>query len=359
MRTKIFITPWIDLSDDDIDKCIKAGADSGRIHTGKLQSDRISSLIEYYNSRNFKFYLDLRGNKASISKINEGKGTDVIKKGQLISISEGDLPEKIRKGYDHNLLFTLIPKAVRSEVKGDIAFDDGKVLVEILELKGHQGIPYLRTIVTKAGSIFIGDGVSSTNIFIHSGDPEPFSQVDIAILKRIPERLRNTIKFVDVSFVESIEQIKKATYILKSLGFNEAQVVPKIETIKGIENISDICKYLKKIYGDKAELHIGRADLTMDCGRSDKKVDPLELVIKAVKICNQYRVKISVLALSMISIKDRMKSGEKNVEYLPSDREMKNILILKELGIYQLGLTNDMYLDKPEELIRNLRRILR
>lgn len=34
-KTRIFITPWIDISTKEIDMCINAGANSARIHTGK------------------------------------------------------------------------------------------------------------------------------------------------------------------------------------------------------------------------------------------------------------------------------------------------------------------------------------
>jgi hypothetical protein len=40
------------------------------------------------------------------------------------------------------------------------------------------------------------------------------------------------------------------------------------------------------------------------------------------------------------------------------DEEYKYINKLCELGIYQIGLTNDMYVDKPEIVVRTLKNLL-
>jgi len=355
---KIFITPWIDLSDEEIRKCIFAGAHSARIHTGKLAADRINSLIGLYDREHFKFYLDLRGNKASINMIDASLPEQLLNLGERVVVSA--YPIKKHSNFQHSLGFNFLPQAVLQPVTGNLAFDDGRVLLSIDKLiqGSTQDDVYLECTVIKAGKVFPGDGVSSTDIFIHSGSDEPFSRQDIEIMQKIPRGQRLKVKYVAVSFVESAQHITTAIKVLNGQVFKNFQVVPKVETIKGIDDLHEICRALVKEYGENAELQIGRGDLSLDCGRLHPSPDYQQLVDQAVTICTEMDVKVSVLALVMQSVRLRCKQDRSCENMEPDQEELQNILHLKELGVAEIGLTNDMYIDRPERMIAKLWEIL-
>jgi pyruvate kinase len=359
-KPKIFITPWIDLTAEDIDKCIKAGAYSARIHTGKTNVAKNIELIKYYNSRKFKFYLDIRGNKPSVDKIDEGTEMELVKLGEKVWIYE-DPKYKNYGVFDHYLRLSFFPVGLRElyKEKGTIALDDGLVLFSIKRIIRKDGkVTGFETAVSKAKPVWYGDGVSSTDLFIHSGTMGPFSAVDMKILKKIPHSLRTQIYFIAISFCESSENIIEAERILKNMGFLNAQVVPKIETMNGVKNIKQICKHLSLTYGPRAEIQIGRSDLMLDCGRAKRYVDPNKLTDIALKTCKLFGIKVSILSLLMHSVRIRHKADPESNDWEPSATELEYIKHICSSDVYQIGLTNDMYIDRPEEMIEKLQEVV-
>jgi pyruvate kinase len=353
MKTQVFITPWRNLTNDEILSCIKAGADSARIHTGKLDSNRIKELIEFYNSHNFKLYLDLRGNKPQ----TESKcivGIDDV----VIFYLKGQKPDAKGKFIEVNY----IPQIISKYPNGDLTIDDGKLIFEFEEFYKNlkNEIVAIKTKVTKASisEIFYGDGISSISIPIHSYADDPFTEFDINILKNIPLNIRDTLKYIVVSFAESKNQLILAKELIRSLGFINAQIVPKVETVQGMENINEILKWLVDEYKEKAEFQIGRGDLTLDSNRYNPKRDMDELIDSAIEKSKLFNVKVSVLALIMQSLRYRLKKNPKTMDLSLEDEEYKYINKLCELGVYQIGLTNDMYVDKPEIIVRTLKNLL-
>jgi len=358
-NSKIFITPWIDLQANDIDKCILAGANSARIHTGKASLEKIIELINYYNSRDFQFYLDLRGNKTSIESIDNDLKYCDIRIGQNVFI--GLKGEKPTGKCCHSFELGFIPSAlmVKRNIRGNIALDDARIIINLkkrVECKGK--VIGFDGVVTKEGRVWIGDGVSSTNLFIHSGSKYVLSFTDIDILNNIPINLRHKIKYIAISFCENSCHIDQAEMIVKSLGYTDAIIVPKVETIEGVKNIDKICVNLVNKYGRKAELQVGRSDLTADIERMGNKYNIVKTVDLLIESCQRHKVLISILAMIMTSVRLAHRLNIHTKIYEPTKMEEEYIGHLAKQKVYQIGLTNDMYIEHPEEMIEKLRDII-
>ena len=135
MKPKIFITPWISLNDDDIDKLIDAGANSARIHTGKLilNQTKILKLIDYYYSRNFKFYLDLTGNKPRAEKVTHSEMNTFFNIGDEVIISSLESKD-VPISNDHNIVSSYLPELIYTPNKTDLNVDDGNLIFKINEV---------------------------------------------------------------------------------------------------------------------------------------------------------------------------------------------------------------------------------
>ena len=363
MYPKIFITPWITLDKIDLDKLIISGANTARINTGKLfdNHNKISELINYYYQRHFKFYLDLTGNKPRVLDIhhkNNRKCFFEIENEVIIS-QPGSIDVPTSK--NHNLISTYLPISLLNTKKSDLNVDDGNLTFEInkVYLKNHS-INYIKTKVIKniQNKVFIQDGISSSNVFIHTGYESILTDLDKNILKNISKSDRNKIKYIVTSFTENFEQIQNAIIEIKNLGYKNFQIVPKIETIVGISNIKRICSGLKTIYGKESEIQIGRGDLSLDSTRGIKKINYNALVDNAIIISKKENVKISVLALVLQSSRNKFKLNNNTKNLLPSKKDINNILHLCKQKVYQIGLTNDMYIDKPERIVKILKDII-
>jgi len=359
MKPKIFITPWIDLSNTEVQKCIDAGANSGRIHTGKANAEKIIDLIKFYDSIDFKFYLDLRGNKASVDFIDSGNEFADAKIGDSLWIYENTKYYNL-KSADIKLRFNYFPASLSNMIdqKSDFALDDGNILLTVInkEFDESECLTGLLCKVTRANSkkIWIGDGITSSNYFIHSNNKSVLTKIDIKILESIPQNIRDKVKYAAVSFCENQDQISDCVKTLQNLGYNSAQVVPKIETAQGVKNIDEICLKLHKLYKGSAEVQIGRSDLSLDSKRLSPPVNADDLTDKAIKTCRENHVKISILALILQSVRKRHKLNQKSNNWKPSLSEYNYIKHLCKCGVYQIGLTNDMYIDRPELMINAL-----
>lgn len=362
MKPKIFITPWIELGPKDIDILIDSGANSARINTGKLINNiaKIHELIKYYKSRDFKFYFDLTGNKPRAEKITH-KTSSNIEIGDEVIISS-HISRNVPKSINHNLISTYIPTLLKNINSGDLNVDDGNLIFDIKKvvLLGNK-INYLITkvILNTQKQVHIQDGISSSNLYIHSGYKNLLTKSDIEILSNISNRLKRSIKYIVLSFCENPKQIIESINYIKSIGYDNFQVVPKIETVIGINNIDKICKLLIKIYGKKAELQIGRGDLSLDAKRGRIQYDYNLLVDNSIKTCSVNKVLISVLALVMQSSRKKFKHNRNTKDIEPSIEDVNNINHLCDKKVYQIGLTNDMYIDKPERMVSILANIIK
>ena len=106
-------------------------------------------------------------------------------------------------------------------------------------------------------------------------------------------------------------------------------------------------------------MQIGRGDLSLDAKRGILKYDYNKLVDKAINICSKHKVLLSVLALVMQSSRQKFKMNHNIKDINPSKEDIDNILHLCEKDVYQIGLTNDMYIDSPERLITILSKIIK
>jgi pyruvate kinase len=360
MKPKIFITPWRDLADEGIKFCIAAGADSARIHTGKLTQAKINSLISFYAEQEFKFYLDLTGNKPRVNSFQHYGTKQEFNLGETVVVytKHSTLPDIER---DHDLELDFFPCVLKTVIHGDLNVDDGKLSFEILESNLKNGeLNYILCRVANAEQHLVEhkDGVSSSNINIHSHEDYVLIRADIEFLLGIPEELQDKVKFIVLSFCESTEQIIASVNLIKKLGFRDFQIVPKIETMVGVENIDQISKLLHEMYGVKAELQIGRGDLSLDCVRSETKYDLNQQVDKIIEVSHKNHVQVSVLAMILQSSRKKFKNNRLTQDLSPSAVDREYIQHLCQKQVMQIGLTNETYIDQPERMVTILKQII-
>ena len=360
MKPKIFITPWRDLLDDEIQICFAAGADSARIHTGKLNQEQINSLINFYVRNKYKFYLDLTGNKPRVNSFKHFGAKTMFSTGESVIIytKHSSLPNLKR---DHDLEIDFFPCILKSKVKGDLNVDDGRLAFNIVEVVMHDGkINYLIANVAKSDQHYAEykDGVSSSNINIHSHENNVLIRADVEFLLGINSDLQKKVKYIVLSFCERPDQIKSTISLIDKLGFKDFQIVPKIETIVAVKNIEAICKYLVKLYGDKAEIQIGRGDLSQDCSRGKIKYDLNSEVDKIIDCAHLNNIQVSVLALILQSSRLKFRANRKTEDLTPSEEDVKYIQHLCDKKVMQIGLTSETYIDHPERMIKILKEIV-
>ncbi|MEI7579792.1 MAG: hypothetical protein WCJ58_07235 [bacterium] len=359
-QPKIFITPWIDLNAKDIDKCFQAGADSARIHTGKLQAPKINELIAYYSSRKHKFYLDLTGNKPRVQEIIHCNNHQECEIGDLVLFTTKNSTKAPGK-FEHQISSDFFPEALKETDSGDLNMDDGNLSFQIEKIvKNKTQIDYIitRVVHNQEKYVFPRDGISSKNITMHSRHKNVLTVSDLEILTNIPKNLRSKINRIVISFCETKTHIIQAEQQIRAIGYQNFMLVPKVETVLGIQNLNQICLALKLLYCPKAELQIGRGDLSQDSMRGENTYDYRKLVDQAITIAQRHRVKIAILALTLRSSKEKFRSNRQTTDLAPSAADIAGIQHLCKANIDQIGLTNDMYLDQPERIVRILREVI-
>jgi pyruvate kinase len=365
MSCKIFVTPFWEASDTEILKIIEAGADSARIHTGKTDQKTIERLTRFYNKEQFKFYLDLRGNKPQVEDFIASGVTGLgehfleVKPQERVDFVDYKLSTKKAPSKIKTIKMTFLPPALESYQHGHLTIDDGNLTFKIIGVDFNLGI--VKTIAeTVKNKVFYFDGISATDFPFHSFATAPFSPKDIEILKQMTATAKKCLHFVAISFCENPKQILKAQEILWKLGFpTDVQVVPKLETICAVQNCDQICTLLHNLYGEKAELQIGRSDLSLDCLHYPSVYDLNTQIINIITVAKRHEVKVSVLAMILQSARQIWKANPNNDTPEPTIAETALIKQLLSQQVYQIGLTNEMYIDRAERMVKLLKSIIK
>lgn len=256
-------------TDDELAALQASGLTDVRLHLSKLRPERVSALASEAERLGMGIYLDTRGNKPTITKLTLG-GKTVDK----VSIQAGDHlyfctePPHDSNKYKATFAMSYLPAVLRGTKGKHIAIDDGNIILKIDDIRHNAGqVTGLSAIVqsidfAKVDAIY-HEGLSSFDVPIHSYADTLLTSYDRECMAKIDEVTKKTADNFVVSFAEYATQIRAAHQEIRAAGFTKARIVPKLETVAGIEHAKEIADTLEKLYGEDAQLWIGRGDLTV------------------------------------------------------------------------------------------------
>jgi cytidylate kinase len=249
-----------------------SGLSEARLHLSKIPPEQIDILATEAARLGMGIYLDTRGNKPTIVKITLADQTVTDK----VPVEPGDqLLFCIEAGalttegtYKATLLLSYLPAILKTAQGKHLAIDDGNIILEINQVfEADDDVVGLSATVKsidleKVDAIY-HEGISSFDIPIHSYTEALLTAYDKQCLDRVSRASKEAATDFVISFAENKEQILAAHEAARAAGLTRARVVPKLETVIGIEHAAEIADALMQLYGDDAELWIGRGDLTV------------------------------------------------------------------------------------------------
>ncbi|MEJ6760618.1 MAG: pyruvate kinase [Candidatus Planktophila sp.] len=228
-RAKIVCTmgPAVD-SPEKVKELIAAGMNMARLNLSHGSNDEHQSRLELVRAaalaagKAVAVLVDLQGPKIRLARFENGPHT--LSRGDIFTITTDEVPgTKDRVGTTY--------KGLPGDCKvGDlILIDDGKVTVQVIEVKGND-------VVTKC----IEPGAVSNN----KGINLPGVAVSVPAMSEKDEDdlrwgLRAGADFIALSFVRSAADIKDVHAIMDEVGIR-VPVIAKIEKPQAVENLAEI-----------------------------------------------------------------------------------------------------------------------
>lgn len=228
-RAKIVCTmgPAVD-SPEKVKELIAAGMNMARLNLSHGSNDEHQSRLELVRAaalaagKAVAVLVDLQGPKIRLARFENGPHT--LSRGDIFTITTDEVPgTKDRVGTTY--------KGLPGDCKvGDlILIDDGKVTVQVIEIKGND-------VVTKC----IEPGAVSNN----KGINLPGVAVSVPAMSEKDEDdlrwgLRAGADFIALSFVRSAADIKDVHAIMDEVGIR-VPVIAKIEKPQAVENLAEI-----------------------------------------------------------------------------------------------------------------------
>lgn len=298
----------------------KNGVDGIRLNFSHFNDADFKGVISNLKSvkNNIKIYGDLCGKKIRVyEKLNR---TYKIFSGETIYFCGQDTYDSLAyQGYKRE---KIIPLSINSKIIlnnniTEISMKDGTMLFEVLDNK--KG--FLRVKVLKDGIVRAGKGCNIPNLD-RSG--MALSSIDKLNIKWAIE---NNIHIICQSYVEEIDEIKEIKDFIIELGekIEPIKFFAKIETKKGIKNLSNIIKEVDGII-------IGRGDLVPECGIIDAVKNEFAAIGEVVKKEQNKEIIIAT------HIFDSMKTGNK--VSLPEVESVYNFIKCGVTGFMLAGETS-------------------
>ncbi|GHD63073.1 pyruvate kinase [Jeongeupia chitinilytica] len=280
--TKIVATLGPASSDQDtLDRLLAAGVNMVRLNFshGSAQDhiDRATLVRDCAAraNRSLAIMADLQGPKIRVGKFEKNKIT--LKKGDgFILDAACELGNQARVGLDYKEL----PNDV--EPGAILLLDDGKVQLEVLEVRG----PEVYTTVLVGGPLSNNKGIN------RKGGGLTAPALTAKDMEDIKTAARLGADFVAVSFPKSGADMYMARTLLRAAG-SKAQLIAKIERTEAVANLEEILEASDGIM-------VARGDLAVEVG--DAAVPALQKrMIKLARQKNKLSITATQMMESMIS----------------------------------------------------------
>lgn len=244
-RAKIVCTmgPAVD-SPEKVRELVAAGMNMARLnlsHGGYDEHLRRLNMVRSAAKESGKaiaVLVDLQGPKIRLARF--AHGPHELSRGDTFTITTDDIEgTKERVGTTY--------KGLPGDCKaGDqILIDDGKVTVEVIEVKGNDVI----TKVTEPGAVSDNKGINLPGVAV---SVPALSEKDIEDLRW---GLSAGVDFIALSFVRSASDIKDVHRIMKEEG-RTIPVIAKIEKPQAVENLEEIIEFFDGIMVARGDLGV-------------------------------------------------------------------------------------------------------
>ncbi|MFC4709455.1 pyruvate kinase [Enterococcus eurekensis] len=188
--------------------------------------------------------LDTKGAEIRTTVQGTENGKIAFEIGDIVRISMDDQLE----GTKEKIAVTYPGLYDDAHVGGHILFDDGLIDMEIIEKDDAN-----RELVTKvlnAGLLGSRKGVNAPGISISLPGITEKDAADIRF------GLENDIDFIAASFVRKAQDVLEIREILEEMDMNHVQIISKIESQEGIDNIEEIIKVSDGIMVARGDLGV-------------------------------------------------------------------------------------------------------
>ncbi|MHC5269914.1 pyruvate kinase [Enterococcus sp. LJL98] len=191
----------------------------------------------------------------SVGILLDTKGAEIrttVQEGGTLTYAIDDI---VRISMDENLVGTKEKIAVTypglfddAHVGGHILFDDGLIDMEIIEK--DEANRELVTKVLNAGVLGSRKGVNAPGISISLPGITEKDAADIRF------GLANEVDFIAASFVRKAQDVLEIREIMEEMDMNHVQIISKIESQEGIDNIDEIIKVSDGIMVARGDLGV-------------------------------------------------------------------------------------------------------
>ncbi len=248
-----------------------------------------------------------------------------ISKGMLISLTTRPAPHIGRLPVDYPLLHQKVSPGDKLKV------DDGKVSLTVREVEEHD----IHCEVEYGTQLMPHKGLN-----LHKVD-EDFPVITPHDLALIPQIVPSRPQYVAISFVQKPENIIAVREALDKEGGESIQLIAKIETPEGVENLKDIlkCEHTSGVM-------VARGDLCYEGERANLFHNSLNIIHKARK-AGKYCVMATQILESM------------KTRPVPSRAEIFDISLAVTLGCNAVMTSGETAVgDFPVDTVRVMREIV-
>lgn len=195
---------------------------------------------------------DLQGPKIRIGEI---KGKIILKKGEIIKITETPAFAEVPSGkQDDEKIVPMAKFIIKNLKKGDdILIADGTIRFKVVDIKksflGGGINVFCKVIVPGSGEIISFKGVNLPGIKIET---KPLTEKD---KKDLEFGLKNGVDFVALSFIKSVDDLKDIKRIIEK-SRARVKLIAKIETPEAVKNLDKITDFADAIMVARGDLGI-------------------------------------------------------------------------------------------------------
>lgn len=167
--------------------------------------------------------LDTKGPEIRLKDFENG--FVMVEEGQTFTLTTGD-----ENGTKDKVALTYSKLAQNVKIGTRILIDDGKIALDVTELKGQDVVCK----VINGGKLSNHKSINIPNVII----PMPYiSEVDKS---DILFGIEQDVDFIAASFVRTVEDVKDLRRLLDENGGKAIQIISKIENMQGVKNLDEI-----------------------------------------------------------------------------------------------------------------------
>jgi pyruvate kinase len=205
-------------------------------------------------------YMDLMGPKIRIDNVRspfveDATGTFVIYRGQSLLLGKDADP-----AYDDRYPTTTVSPSTIFEFihTGDtLWFDDGKTSAIVKSIDDRGALVEITNAAQKGFKLKKGKGINL-----------PLSNITLPVLseqdKQMLPFMVNNADMLGLSFIQSVEDVKKVQHEIKTISQKEVGIILKIETAKALDNLPALL--FEVMQHEKVGVMIARGDLAVELG---------------------------------------------------------------------------------------------